>query len=77
MLRAGEGCKMLWWLILYYPVIFAIIFIGKRIESRYPQDSVERNRMDMALGCAFMSMPSMPLIVGIGYLVKHAFTSMF
>jgi hypothetical protein len=68
---------MIWWFLLYYPIIFAIIFIGKRVETRYPLNSIERNRADMALGCAFMSLPSMPLIVGVGYLAKYAFISIF
>jgi hypothetical protein len=61
-----------WWIILYYPVIFAVICGGKRFTDRYPEKSPQRNRAEMALGCAFLAMPSAPLIVFAVWFVSHA-----
>jgi len=42
---------MWWWFILYYPIMFALLFLGRLLEGRYPPDSVECRRADIALGC--------------------------
>jgi hypothetical protein len=68
---------MMWWIILYYPAIFLIIWIGKQVEKKYPTGSVERNRSEMALGCALLSLPGMPAIIGVGYVIKLIFISIF
>ena len=52
-----------WWIVLYYPVIFAVAFGSKMAAARYPENSPQRNRANMALGCAVIGMPSAPLIV--------------
>jgi len=53
-----------WWIVLYYPIIFAIMFIGYCLEKRYAPDSVERKRAEMGLGCGLILLPSLPLIIG-------------
>jgi hypothetical protein len=63
-----------WWIILYYPVIFAVIFGGKRFTDRYPENSPQRNRAEMALGCAFLAMPSAPLILFAVWFVSNAWS---
>ena len=50
---------MVWWFVLYYPLMAAIILVGKRIERRYPPNSAERGRTEMALGCAVLSLPGL------------------
>jgi hypothetical protein len=60
---------MVWWLILYYPIIGALIFLGHRAEKRFPPNSNARNRTDLALGCAVLAMPGAPLIFFIGRLI--------
>ena len=52
-----------WWLILYYPILFAVLYGGNRLSNRYPEGSPERNRTDLGLGCAFLAMPFAPVIV--------------
>jgi hypothetical protein len=68
------GTFWLWWIILYYLVIFAVIFGGKRLADRYPENSSQRGRAEMALGCAFMAMPTAPLIVGAVWVVSNTWT---
>jgi hypothetical protein len=63
-----------WWFILYYPVIFAVIFGGKRFTDRHRENSPQRNRAEMALGCALLAMPSAPLIVFAVWFVSSAWS---
>jgi hypothetical protein len=60
---------MIWWFVLYWPIMGAVIFIGHQVAKRYPSDSVERNRADLALGCVVIGMSGIPLLVAIGSLV--------
>lgn len=63
-----------WWFVLYYPIIFAVMFGGKRFTDRYPENSPQRNRAEMAFGCAFLVMPSAPLIVFAAWFVFNAWS---
>lgn len=65
---------MVWWFALYYPLMAAIIVAGKRIERRYPEKPAQRDRVEMMLGCAVLSLPAFPVMVGAGYLAKSAIT---
>lgn len=60
-----------WWLVLYYPIIALLIFIGKKVSYRYPNGSVVRDRSEMALGCGLLALPGTPLILFIGSLVAR------
>lgn len=64
----------LWWIILYYPIIFAVMFGAKRVTDRYPENSPQRARADLALGCAVLGMPSAPLIVGAVWFVYNTWS---
>ena len=60
-----------WWLILYWPIMGAVIFLGNRLDKRYAAGSVRRERADMALGCAILAMPGVPLVLGVGWIFVH------
>jgi hypothetical protein len=61
----------LWWIILYYPIIFAVMFGSKRVTDRFPESSPQRNRAEMAMGCAVLALPSAPIIVGAVWFVYN------
>ena len=50
--------------VLYYPVIAAVILVGMRIENRYRPNSAERQRTEVGVGCAFLSITAMPIVLG-------------
>jgi hypothetical protein len=58
-----------WWLVLYYPIMGLLIFIGNKVADRYPNESVVRERAEMALGCGILALPGAPLILFIGSLI--------
>jgi len=60
-----------WWIILYYSLGFAVLFLGTRLDKRYPAGSVQRNRAELALCCAWLALPTAPLIYGIGCVIWH------
>ena len=60
---------MIWWFILYWPIMGALLFLGYRIEQWYPEGSRERNRADIAFKCAVIGLPSLPVIVTLIWLV--------
>jgi hypothetical protein len=62
---------MIWWFILYYPIIGALIFLGHQAEKRFPPNSNARNRADLALGCVLIGMPTVPVILSIGSLIAR------
>ena len=39
-----------WWLVLYFPIIFLVIIAAPRVEARYKDDPINRNRAILALG---------------------------
>jgi hypothetical protein len=64
----------MWWIILYYPVIFAVTFGSKRLTDRYPEGSPQRSRAESALGCMVIAMPSAPVIVGAVWFVSKTWS---
>jgi hypothetical protein len=58
-----------WWIILYWPVMFALLAVGKYTEKRYPEGSDARRRADTAGGCILIAMPSAPLVLLVGWLI--------
>jgi hypothetical protein len=58
-----------WWMILYYPILRLIFYIGNRIEKR---KGVTR-KTDMMLGCAFMRVVGLPIFVNVLLIVYRAF----
>lgn len=62
---------MVWWLILYYPIIGILFYIANKVDARYPNGSVVRDRTEMALGCGILALPGAPLIIFIGSLIVH------
>jgi hypothetical protein len=67
----GEDLMTAWWLILYYPTIFALLALGARLDKRYPAGSIQRNRADIALGCAFLALPGLPLIIAVSIIMRN------
>jgi hypothetical protein len=59
------------WFILYWPIMGALIFVGNRLDKRYAAGSVQRERADMALGCAILAMPGVPLVWAVGWIFMH------
>jgi hypothetical protein len=41
---------MVWFLMLYYPIIGLLMFIGNNVATQYPNGSLVRDRTEMALG---------------------------
>jgi hypothetical protein len=68
------GSAWVWWMLLYYPVMFAVIFAGKNFTDRYPENSPQRSRAEMALGCALLAMPSAPAVVFAVWFVSNAWS---
>jgi hypothetical protein len=56
--EAVQSGAMIWWLILYWPIMGTLIFTGNQIAKRYPADSIQRGRVEMALGCGIIAMPA-------------------
>jgi hypothetical protein len=42
-----------------------LIFRGTRLE-RYPAGSVQRNRTELALGCAVLALPGLSAVIAVG-----------
>jgi hypothetical protein len=59
---AKGRARMLWWLLLYWPAMLALIGLGSRVAKRYPEGSQMRHRADMALGCGILALPIAPII---------------
>jgi hypothetical protein len=59
---------VIWWFILYWPVMGTLIFVGNQLSNRYEPNSVERGRAEMALGCGVIAMPVVPLIIFFAHL---------
>ena len=67
-----EGDGMVWWLILYWPLMAVLIFAGHRAAKRFPDGSVSRHRTDVALGCGVILLPSAPWIyIAVTWLVHR------
>jgi hypothetical protein len=60
---------MAWWFILFWPIMGFLIFLGTRLDKRYPAGSVQRNRADLALGCGILALPAAPLIFWFGSII--------
>jgi hypothetical protein len=58
-----------WWLVLYYPIMGLLIYLGKTLADKYPNGSVARDSGEMALGCGILLLPGAPLILFIGSLI--------
>jgi hypothetical protein len=65
------GRILSWWMILYWPIMGLLIFLGTRLEKRYPAGSVQRNRIELVLGGAILAMPGLPLIIAIGSILMR------
>jgi hypothetical protein len=68
---------VIWWFILYWPIMGALIFIANRVAKQYPLESVARRRADIALGCGIIGLPSFPLIVFAMYWASRGLEVIF
>jgi hypothetical protein len=55
-----------WWVILYYPLIFLLLLVGRRLDKRFVADPSKRRKADTALGCAFFALLWAGFIIMIG-----------
>jgi hypothetical protein len=62
---------MVWFLMLYYPIIGLLMFIGNNVATQYPNGSLVRDRTEMALGWGVLALPGAPSIIFIGSLIVH------
>jgi hypothetical protein len=44
-----------------------LIFLANRVEKRYRPNSAQRNRAELALGCAILALPGLPAILVFGW----------
>jgi hypothetical protein len=56
---------------LYWPIMGVLILLGNRLDKRYAPGSVQRERADLALGCAIMAMPGVPAILVVCWIFIH------
>jgi hypothetical protein len=61
----------MWWFLLYWPIMIAVIFFGVHYAERYPKDSSARRRVEIALGCVLIGMPAAPLLIAVGWVIVH------
>jgi hypothetical protein len=50
-----------WWIALYYPAIFLLMYVGNRLDKKRG----ESRRRDQALGCLFMGLVLFPIVFNI------------
>lgn len=57
------------WIVLYWPICSAIVYLGSRLERRYPPGSVKRGRAEQALRYLVIVLPAAPVVVGAAWLM--------
>ena len=62
------GKVLEWWMILYYPVLFLLLYVGNRSDRLRGKSE----RRDKALGCIFMCLVVGPLAINIAQIIFHA-----
>jgi hypothetical protein len=68
---AIRDVMMVWWLILYWPIMGLLIFASHRAARRHRDDPAKLHRAELALGCGIIALPAAPLMMGAVGLILH------